>query len=73
MVTMNLAHVPNVVKDAARNNTYIFYAYRKLEEWELRRMVATLLAGKKRIGKNKEYKVFTSVGGNEPIDERGWR
>jgi hypothetical protein len=70
---MSRANIPNVVKDEAKNNTYIFYAYRKLKNWELRRLLGVALAQKKCTGRNKRYISVTSIGGREPIDHGGWR
>jgi len=68
---MELANIPHVVKDEARNNTYTFYAYRELKAWEVRRLLGAFFSGTKRVGKNKQYKMFTLIGGRDPIGPGG--
>jgi hypothetical protein len=62
----------NVYEDSDRNNRYIFYTRRPVTEAELRRLVAVLISGKKRIGRNATYKVSTPIGLDDRIFPGGW-
>lgn len=70
---MKLADVPHMIRDTSRHNTYVIYAYRKLDRDELQRLLGAFVSGKKRLGKNRRYEIFTNVGIRDPIDDGGWR